>query len=541
MIHKSKEAAEQYYRDVLSEDQLEGTPAEKAAYIVLIMRELCRNDLYFLLTEILNRDDVRHEWLFDRCMEVQTEPNNMLDLWAREHRKSTIITFALSVQDILCDPEITIGIFSISSSLAKDFLEQIKTEFEDNQILIKLFPEILYANPKRESSKWSIDAGICVKRKTNPRERTVEAFGFIEGLPTGKHFQIRMYDDMIDEKNVTQPEVIKKAKERWELSLNLGSDRIVKRYGIADIARYAGTRYHANDPYADVIKKETAVPRIHPATDNGKPDGNSVYFTPELLKKKLKDMGPYTAACQLFLDPKADEIQGFEAEWFKYWRVDLEVVRRMNMYIVVDPASSKKDGSDFTCMWVVGLAEDDNYYLIDGLRDRINLVQRAEKLTKFHRMYKPISVGYESYGMQADIEHIEYTMNRDNYRFDITPLGGKMPKYDRIRRLVPVAAGGRLYLPQRLIYIDVKGESHDLSAYLVEEEFTMFPVSAYDDGMDGLARIMDPDMMTEFPEIDDNRMAGIDIGMGLDGHIPMVTNQGINMCQTDYNVFKRAR
>lgn len=536
MIHKSRAAAEQYYRDVLFDAELEGPQ-----YVKLIMRELCRNDLYYLLTEILNRQDVRNDWLFDRCMDVQAEPNNMLDLWAREHRKSTIITFALSIQDILYDPEITIGIFSVSSSLAKDFLEQIKTEFEDNRVLIDLFPEILYDNAKRESSKWSIDAGICVKRKTNPRERTVEAFGFIEGLPTGKHFMIRVYDDMIDEKNVTQPEVIKKAKARWELSLNLGSDRVVEKYGITDIARYAGTRYHANDPYADVISKGTAVPRIHPATDNGKPDGKPVYFTPALLKKKLKDMGPYNAACQLFLDPKADEIQGFEVDWFQYWRVNLEVVRKMNVYIVVDPASSRKDGSDFTCMWVIGLAEDGNYYVIDGLRDRLNLPQRTERLVKLHRMYRPIAVGYEEYGMQADIEHMEWVMNQDNYRFEITPLGGKMPKYDRIRRLVPVLAGKRFYLPTRLIHITQRGISFDLTQYIVEDEFAMFPVSAFDDGMDGMARIMDPGLMTQFPELDENRMEGLDIGMGMDNIIPMVAKQGVQMCDTKYNRFNKAR
>ena len=109
-----------------------------------------------------------------------------MDLWAREHYKSTIITFGKTIQDILAshgdDPldewqdfyEPTFGIFSHTRPIAKGFLNQIKVEFEGNTLLQSVFPDILYSDPKGQSPKWSEDSGLVVKRKSNPKESTIE-------------------------------------------------------------------------------------------------------------------------------------------------------------------------------------------------------------------------------------------------------------------------------------------------------------------------------------------------------------------------------
>jgi hypothetical protein len=133
----------------------------------------------------MNRD-----WVYDRCREVEAAPNGYLDLWAREHFKTSVITFGLSIKDILNDPEVTIGIFSHTKSIAKAFLSQIKLELQNNVYLKGLFKDILFEKPESESDRWSVDRGIIVKRKSNPKEATVEAWGLVDGQPTSKHFKI---------------------------------------------------------------------------------------------------------------------------------------------------------------------------------------------------------------------------------------------------------------------------------------------------------------------------------------------------------------
>jgi predicted phage terminase large subunit-like protein len=462
------------------------------------LRRLCRTDLFYLLRFGLRRPDVEKQWLFDRCREVQAKPNEMLDLWSREHYKSTVITFAKTIQDILAthgddpltDRELCFGIFSHTRPNAKGFLRQIKYEFEANEFLRALFPDVLWENPQKEAPKWSEDDGIIVKRRSNPKEATIEAWGLVDGQPTGKHFPALVYDDIVTRESVTTPDMIEKTTAALELSYNLGAD--------GGFRRFIGTRYHFSDTYKTVMERGTAKPRIRLATEDGTLDGDLAIWTREKLREKRRDMGPYTFACQIMQNPKADEAQGFREGWLKFY--DQANAANMNKYLLVDAANGKRKHNDYTAMWVVGLGPDQNYYLLDIVRDRLNLTQRVAKVMELHRKWKPRDVRYEQYGLMADVQHIKQVQAAETYRFEITEVGGSTPKEDRIKRLVPLFEGGRVWLPRTLHYTDYEGVTRDLVNVFVEQEYKAFPVPMHDDLLDSLARIEEPGHALVWPK-----------------------------------------
>ena len=433
-----------------------------------------------------------HPWLYERVREVEASPNGHVDIWSREHYKSTVITFGLTLQNILVDPETTIGIFSHTRPIAKAFLRMLMREMESNQVLHQAFPDVLWGKDTRQAPKWSEDDGLIVRRQSNPNEATIEAWGLVDGQPTSKHFKVLLYDDIVVQASVTTSEMIDKTRTALEQSYNL-----IRTDG--GVKRFAGTRWHFNDAYKTIMDRGTAVPRVHPGREGGTEDGVPVLWSEEIHAEKRRDMGPHTYAAQILLDPKADALQGFKREWLRHYSI-APPLTATNRYILVDSASSKRKESDYTAMWVVGLGTDGNYYALDIVRDRLNLTERADRLFALHRKWKPKQVRYERYGLMGDIEHIKTRMETETYRFDIIEVAGQTPKNDRIGRLIPVFEQGKFYLPKTLHVTDYQKNAVDLVHSFVEEEYVPFPVSLHRDMLDSLARIQEPDLPLVWPQ-----------------------------------------
>ena len=171
----------------------------------------------------------------------------------------------------------------------------------------------------------------------------------------------------------------------------------------------------------------------------------------------------------------------------------------MNKYLLVDSATSKKKHSDYTAIWVLGLASDGNYYALDFVRDRLNLAERGDRIFALHRKWKPRETRYERYGLMADVEHLKARMESENYRFPITEVAGQTSKADRIKRLLPLFEQKRIWLPKSLHVTDWQKYTVDLVQSFVEEEYMAFPVGLHEDGLDALSRIAEPDLRLVWP------------------------------------------
>lgn len=482
------------------------------------IRELCLHDRFFLLVHGLNRADALHPWLYARCREVEAAPDGYLDLWAREHYKSTIITYAGVIQEILRDPEITIGIFSFNKPTARKFLRQIKYELETNGRLKSLFPDILWDDPKGESPRWSEDNGIVVKRKSNPKEATVEGHGLVDGQPTGAHFRLRVYDDVVTLDSVTSPEMVTKTTEAWSLSDNLGAR---SESGVAR-AWHVGTRYSFADTYNAMLEMGAVKPRVYAATDTGLRDGAPVFLPPAVwADKKIKQVSSVLAA-QMLQNPAAGNEAIFKKEWLRF--ADIRPAT-LNVYILCDPASSRKKGSDRTAIAVVGIDAGDNKWLLDGYHHRMQLTERYQAVKGLRKVWssmpgvQELRVGYERYGSTSDIEYFEEQMRRDKDIFELVELAwpreGAGSKIDRIQRLEPDFRSGRFYLSAQVegetknqrtvrsqgqgfrVFEPVKrrdenGNTYSLNKMLLDE-YLVLPFAVHDDFMDACSRIYDID------------------------------------------------
>lgn len=464
--------------------------------------EACRwlilNDLFFIVYFVLgegkiNYKKINHLFVIDACNEVQNGPKtNTLDIWAREHLKSSIITIGETIQYVLGNPESSTCIFSYARPVAKKFLFELKMLFENSTLLKKCFPELLTDIEKR-SPVWSLDDGlILLGRKGNRKEPTIYASGLVEGMPTGMHFDRMVFDDLVTEDMAQSYEVMEKVKIKFDSAQNLGMD--------GGVHRVVGTFYHHNDPLVEIKDKKDIegrplyVFRLKPATKSGLGNDEPVFLSKERFEY-LKTTKTFN--CQQLLNPTPQGDQKLNAEFLQ--EVDRNLIPSdCYKFMVIDPAGdSENKKGDSWAIHVVGVEPKSDelgiskIYIMDSF---INPMSESEAVEQITRMYLNngmiMQLGYERM-MNTTPAWLSHVLNGLRKK-------GRYLSEDS-KTLIPLSHGGRnkvhriisalqWALNNSCIFIS-KGVSNVYRERL-REEMNKFPYW-HDDGLDALSYVYD--------------------------------------------------
>lgn len=380
-----------------------------------LLRNLMQQDLWFIVYFILKNPLANHPFIVEACKEIEDETGDSLEVWARDHLKSTIITVARSCQKIFNDPEVRIGIFSATRPIALSFLKVIRNVLE-SAVVVQCFPDILYKDPYKESEKWSeaVDGGLIVKRKGFYKEPTVSAWGLTEGMPTGFHLTDLIYDDIVVH-DMQSPEIMQKVKDNFDISENLGTrDRRIT---------VVGTFYNHDDPLVYIQNKTDPITgerlfktRKKAATENGDLNGKAV-FLPESTLAKKRAGNLYFFYCQQLLDPTPRGSRKLNRNHL------IEVSRkelpdRLYKFMLIDPAGNKgkrADGrkADAWAMGVIGVepfADDSgasDIYILDLMIEEMDLIRATENAVEMYlRAGRVLKLAVEKVGMSTTEIHI---------------------------------------------------------------------------------------------------------------------------------------
>ena len=393
--------------------------------------------------------------------------------------KSTIITKVHTIQLLLNFPNLKIVLCHNKQSNSSDNLTAIKDMFRTTQ-LKTLFPEYI-----PEGKDWGNMQGFSVACRTDweKSEDSVEAVGVGTEI-TGRHYHIAKKNDLVTKDSVMSEEQRKKTED-WDSRFNIGNFININ----IPLQDYEGTRYH----FADLYSTKQNNPKIKlfkkPIMDNYEDNESRTVperFTAEDIANLKSEFDPSTFWCQMMLEPKDPSKQRFVPEMIVTYPT---IPKGCYYYLLIDPASARKKGSDYTVMMVVAVTSENKKLIVDGIRDKLDPKQRVDTAIKLAQRWSVKGIGWEAIAFQdTDCFYFEEKRRELHLNCMIEPIKShNRSKEDRIRGIMPEYGKHEwLWAPKGQIVHKSKynEEEYDFIEVLETHEFYDFPLAKHDDILD---------------------------------------------------------
>ena len=339
-----------------------------------------------------------------------------MDLAPRGHGKSTIGDVDFCITKVLRNPDIRIMIGSKTQTQASAFLKEIRTHFEQNVNLIRIFGDW----KKSWDNVWN-DKEFTVNRRTViKKEATVSALG-ASGAVVSKHFDIIIGDDLVGFENARTEAQRKVLKEWFYSSLypTLEPDGEI---------HILGTRYSPMDLYEDLIKSKNYKVNVQQAITIK--DGQEVSlweskFSLEKLRSIREEAGLIIFNMQYQNNTELAKGKIFKYKYFKHFeeyevdyalnRVRVKVLDAqgvpfwipVRIYMGADLAISEDETSnnDYFVLTVIGVDKNKNVYVLDYLKERLSFNAQLNAILDYGRNKFPMveRIGVETVQYQKSL------------------------------------------------------------------------------------------------------------------------------------------
>ena len=404
-----------------------------------------------------------------------------MDLAPRGHGKSTIGDVDFCITKVLRNPDIRIMIGSKTQTQASAFLKEIRTHFEQNVNLIRIFGDW----KKSRDNVWN-DKEFTVNRRTViKKEATVSALG-ASGAVVSKHFDIIIGDDLVGFENARTEAQRKVLKEWFYSSLypTLEPDGEI---------HILGTRYSPMDLYEDLIKSKNYKVNVQQAITIK--DGQEVSlweskFSLEKLRSIREEAGLIIFNMQYQNNTELAKGKIFKYKYFKHFeeyevdyalnRVRVKVLDAqgvpfwipVRIYMGADLAISEDETSnnDYFVLTVIGVDKNKNVYVLDYLKERLSFNAQLNAILDYGRNKFPM---VERIG----VETVQYqkSLAQEIRRLSLLPVINIQTSKDKVTRAMRRSAlfeNGKVFF--RIGMDDL------------EECLLLFPEVDHDDLFDGL-------------------------------------------------------
>lgn len=475
------------FKDLVSDPKL--TERQKAALSREAERLLCKQDLFYLAKNVLGYKDMSeyHRNISNTIMKYKKEWQ--LHLHPRGHFKSTLITVAETVQNILINPNETILITNAVLGNSISFLREIKSHFIHNERFRQLFPEYCPSKSSEEGTSESFTTPARTEKWI--RESTIEVGG-IDKSVVSRHYGIIVFDDVVNNINVStkdQREKIITAYKEYLSLLNPGG-----------LIRVIGTRWHYYDLYGhlfDSIRKQRRAGQDPTfkmfITKAWQDEEQSLPAFPERFNRKVLDnlkseQGSYIFSCQYMNDPQPDEEKLFSRNDLLFVDQPIKADEDSFLYFCsVDPAVSEKDSSDPSVIITIAVNSRKQIFITDISREWINPDHLINGILNTAKKVNPLKFGIETTAFQKVLKFFldkEAKARKQHINIIEIKRSSHISKQERIKRLQPYFKAGQVFL-----CADKDNLTETQIAFL--DELDSFPYGRYDDILDALTDVIE--------------------------------------------------